>query len=77
MDTVSGGVTAPAEPPVTADPVTDDATEPLAPVADPPATTGDGTATTGGETAPTDPGEVAAPATQTDPAPPPGDGEAR
>ena len=65
-------MTAPAEPPVTADPVTDDATEPLAPVADAPATpAGDGTAT-GGETAPPIPAdEVAAPATQTDPAPPP------
>ena len=55
------------------DPVTDDATEPLAPVADPPATTGDGTQpTTGGETAPpTTDDEIAAPATQQDPAAPP------
>ena len=57
IDAVSGGVTAPAEPPVTADPVTDDATEPLVPVADPPATTGDGSTTTGGETAPADPSD--------------------
>ena len=37
---------------MTADPVTDDATEPLAPVVDPPATTDDGSApVTGGDTA--------------------------
>ena len=66
VDEVSGGVTAPAEPTVTADPVTDDATEPLAPVVDPPATTDDGSApVTGGDTAPPAPAdEIAAPATQ-------------
>ena len=64
---------------MTADPVTDDATEPLAPVADPPATTGDGSApATGGETAPPAPAdEIAAPATRTDPAPPPPSGKTR
>jgi RNA polymerase sigma factor (sigma-70 family) len=78
VDAVSGGVTAPAEPPVTADPVTDDATEPIVPVAEPPATTGDGGTTTGGDAAPADSsGDIAAPATQDDPAPPPGGGEPR
>ena len=62
-----------------ADPGTDDATEPLAPGADPPATTGDGTQpTTGGETAPpTTDDEIAAPATQQDPAAPPPSGNTR
>jgi RNA polymerase sigma factor (sigma-70 family) len=79
VDEVSGGVTAPAEPPVSTDPVTDDATEPLAPQVDPPATTGDGTQpTTGGETAPpTTDDEIAAPATQQDPAAPPPGGNTR
>ena len=77
VDEVSGGVTAPTEPPVTADPVTDDATEPLAPVADQPAATGDGSGT-GDESAPPPPAEdIAAPATQTDPATPPPSGEPR
>ena len=78
VDEVSGGVTAPAEPPVTADPVTDDATEPLAPVVDPPTTTDDGSApVTGGDTAPPAPAdEIAAPATQ-DPAAPPPSGKTR
>jgi len=79
VDEVSGGVTAPAEPPVSADPVTDDATEPLAPVPDAPATTGDGTGTTtGGDTAPAPTtGGVAEPATQGQPAAPPPGGEPR
>ena len=79
VDEVSGGVTAPAEPPVAADPVTDDATEPLAPVVDPPATTDDGSApATGGDTAPPAPAdEIAAPATQQDPAAPPPSGKTR
>ena len=70
VDEISGGVTAPTEPPVSADPVTDDATEPLAPVADAPATTGDGTGTTtGGETAPGGADDQgAAPASQDAPA---------
>ena len=78
IDEVSGGVTAPVEPPITADPVTDDATEPLAPVADPPATTGDGSGSaTGDESAPAAPAdEIAAPATGGS-APPPGNPEAR
>ena len=79
VDEVSGGVTAPAEPPITADPVTDDATEPLVPVADPPATTGDGSGSaTGGETAPAAPAdEIAAPAAGGSAPPPPGNPEAR
>jgi RNA polymerase sigma factor (sigma-70 family) len=68
VDAVSGGVTAPAEPPVSADPVTDDATEPLAPVIDPPATTGDGSGSTGGEAGPAPADDTAAPATQGEPA---------
>ena len=74
VDEVSGGVTAPVEPPVSADPVTDDATEPLAPIADAPATTGSGGGT--GTTAePTTGGETTAPSSQADPpAPPPGNG---
>ena len=58
--------------------MTDDATEPLAPVVDPPTTTDDGSApVTGGDTAPPAPAdEIAAPATQ-DPAAPPPSGKTR
>jgi RNA polymerase sigma factor (sigma-70 family) len=78
VDEVSGGVTAPAEPPITADPVTDDATEPLAPVADPPAT-GDGSGSApGDESAPAAPAdEIGAPAAGGSAPPPPGNPEPR
>jgi len=69
VDAVSGGVTAPAEPPVSADPVPADPTAPLAPATVPPAT-GDGSVPAAGEPAPAPPGGAAAPAAETG-APPP------
>jgi RNA polymerase sigma factor (sigma-70 family) len=71
IDEVSGGVTAPAEPPVTADPVPEQTT-PLAPEKAPPPS-GEGTQTTGPP--PTGPAaEEAAPASGAGPVAPPADG---
>ena len=75
VDIVSGGVTAPAEPPVTADPVTDP-TDPLTPTATPPSA--DATQPATGESAPGTPsGEAGAPSAEGGAAPPSAGGEAR
>jgi RNA polymerase sigma factor (sigma-70 family) len=65
IDEISGGVTAPAEPPVSADPVADDPADAIAPETAPPATTGEQSEPAPAETAPAAPAdEIAAPATE-------------
>ena len=76
VDAVSGGVTAPVEPPVSADPVPDQPDGPLSPQPSP-TRTADGTTPQADGTTPATPaGGVTSPATG-DPAPRPGGGEAR
>jgi RNA polymerase sigma factor (sigma-70 family) len=75
VDAVSGGVTAPTEPPVSADPVSSPPTQPLEPQPSPGAS-GDGTQPAGSDGAPATTSDDSSPGT-VDPAPPPPQGKAR